>query len=261
MDLLGQAMNQFALYWLVMARISAIFFVMPVFGHRSVPVPVRVGLSLLVSLAVLPLLKAPPGGIPGDMLPYAAMIAREIAFGLAIGFVVMLVFAVVEMAGQVLDVEMGFSMVNVIDPVFGQPLPVIGNFLHLLALLLFLLVDGHHVVLAGLVESFRQVPPGLGGLNDAGLRVGLEEAAWAFYTAVKIAAPVLGVLFLTSVALGLVARAAPQLNIFVVGVPAKLAVGLISLAAAMPVIVLAMRALFPQAYREMALLFRAVAAP
>lgn len=273
-EMLGQAVDQFALYWLVLARVAGIFFVIPIFGHRSVPAPVRVGLTFLVSLTILPLLPpqpngvrlgtpgaAPPGGVPDQMLPYAVLVVREIAFGLATGFVVVLVFAVVEMAGQMLDVEMGFSLVNVIDPVFGHPLPVIGNLLHLLALLLFLLVDGHHVVLAALVESFRQVPPGVGGLGDAGLRIGLEQASWVFYTAVKIAAPMMGVLFVTSVVLGLLARAAPQLNIFIVGLPVKVAVGLVSLAAAMPVTILAMRALFPHAYRQMVLLFQTVGAP
>lgn len=257
-DLLGRAVDQFALYWLVAGRIAGVFVSMPVFGHRGVPVAVRAGAILLTSLVLLPMVAPPPAGMPSELPPYAAMFAREVVFGLAMGFVVALVFAAAEMAGQLLDVEMGFSMVNVIDPVFGQALPVIGNLFNLLAMLLFLLVDGHHTVLAALLESFRRVPPGLGGIGDAGLRIGLEEAAWVFMTAVKIAAPVLGVLFLTSVVLGLVAKAAPQLNIFVVGLPVKMAVGFIGIAVAMPVTMLAIRELFPVAYRQMVLLFQTV---
>lgn len=258
MDLIGQAVDRFGLYWLVVGRVSGLFFVMPIFGNRFVPAAVRVWLVLLTALALLPVVPLPPEGIPLTLLGYAGAFASELAFGLAMGFLVALVFAVAEVAGQLLDVEMGFSLVNVIDPVYGQPMPVMGTFLHVMAMLLFLLVDGHHLVLASLLESFQRLAPGLGGLTDGRLRLGFDEAAWMFTTAVKLAAPVLGVLFLSSVIMGLVARATPQLNIFIVGVPLKLALGLVGLAVAMPVYVLAMRALFPHAYRSMALFLEAV---
>lgn len=259
MELLGQAIDRFTLYWLVAARVSGLFIAMPLFSHRSVPVPVRVGLVLLVSLALLPVLPV-AGGVPADLPGYVFVFAREAVIGLAMGFLAGLCFAAAEVAGQLLDMEMGFGMVNVLDPVFGQALPVMGNFLNLVALLLFLVADGHHMVLAALAESFQRVPIG-GGRLSSGIGLGLDEVAWMFYVAVKIAAPILGVLFLTSVVLAVLARTAPQMNIFAVGVPAKLAVGLLGLAVAMPVYVVALRALFPHAYRTLALFIQAVGTP
>ncbi len=261
LDLVGQAVERFGLFWLIVGRVSGLFFLAPVFGNRFVPAQVRAGLVLLVSLALLPVTAPPPGGVPGDPAGYAAAFARELAFGLAMGFLVALVFAVAEVAGQLLDVDMGFGLVNVIDPVFGEPLPLVGNFLHLVAILLYLLVDGHHLLLQALSESFARVPPGLGGITEGGARLGVDEVAWMFLAAVRIAAPVLGVLFLATVVMGLVARAAPQLNVFVVGLPLKVAVGLVALAVAMPVYVLALRALFPHAYESLQRLFGTVVAP
>ncbi len=258
LDLLAQAVDRFGLFWLIVGRVSGLFFVIPVFSNRFVPAPARIWLILIVALVLLPVTAPPPGGIPVDVLGYTAAFARELAFGLGMGFLVSLVFHVAEVAGQLLDVDMGFGMINVIDPVFGHPMPVMGNFLNLLTMLLFLVVDGHHLILSALSESFRRLPPGLGGFNDGSLQIGIGEVSWMFITAVKIAAPVLGILFLSTVVMGFLARATPQLNIFIVGLPVKLAVGLLGLALAVPVYVLALRALFPHAYRSLALFLEAV---
>lgn len=258
LDLLAQAVDRFGLFWLIVGRVSGLFFMMPVFSNRFLPAAARVWLVLLVSALLLPVTPEPPGGVPADVTGYAAAFARELAFGLGLGFLVSLVFHVAEVAGQLLDVDMGFSMMNVIDPVFGHPMPVMGNFLNLLTMLLFLVVDGHHLILSALAESFRRLSPGLGGITDGSLQVGIGDVAWMFVTAVKIAAPVLGILFLATVVMGLMARATPQLNIFVVGLPVKLAVGLVGLTLALPVYVLALRALFPHAYKSLSLFLEAV---
>lgn len=251
-ELLGQATDRFGLFWLVAARVSGLFFVMPVFAHRAVPVMVRVGITLIFALALVPVVALPPGGVPQDLLGYAATFTRELGIGLAMGFLVLLVFAVAEVAGQLLDVEMGYSIVNILDPVLGQPMPVVGNLLHFLAIILFLLVNGHHLLFSAMAESFQRVPPGAAILGPAGYQMGLDEVAWMFLAAVKIASPLLGILFLVSVVLALLTRSAPQLNIFTIGIPAKMALGLLGLGITAPVYVLALRGLFPHAYQTLA---------
>lgn len=261
MEMLGLAADRFSLFWLVLARVSGLFLVTPIFGNRVIPVPVRISLLVLTSLIVLPVVAPPADGVPDALFPYVFILARELVLGLAMGFVVLLVFAAAEMVGQLLDIEMGFGLVNVIDPVMGHPLPLMGNFFNLLAMLLFIVTDAHHLVFVALVDSFAVAPVGAGSLTGAAMRVGFDEVASMFYAAVRIAAPMLAILFLTSVVLGLTARAAPQLNMFVVGVPVKVAVGFIGLALAMPVYVVALRALFPQAYANLLSLFRVVTIP
>jgi len=151
--------------------------------------------------------------------------------GLAAG----LVFMAVQVAGEVIDWEMGFAIVNVLDPAYGTPMPLVGSFLYLLSLLIFLELDGHHLVLGGLAKSIQAVPPGqvmLGGdLYDLLFRA----FARMFLAGVEISAPVLGALFVTSVVLGILARTVPELNVFVVGIPLKILVGFFLLLAVLPV--------------------------
>lgn len=251
LDLLAMALDRFTLFWLVAARIGGVVFVLPPFGHQAVAPAVRLFLALFLALAILPLVPEPPGGIPGDLLGYAGLFVREVAVGLAIGFLVNLLLAAAEAAGHLLDMGLGFGLVNVIDPVFGRPTPLTGQFMHFLAVVVFLAADGHVQVLAALLASFRHLPPGAGSLLR-GLGVGLEQAGWLFVTAVRLALPILAALFLTTLLLGLVSRAAPQLNIFAVGLPVQVGVGLVALALAVPAYVLAFKLLLPEAFRALA---------
>ncbi len=250
MELLSLALDRFGLFWLVAARIGGVVLVLPPFGHQAVAPALRFFLTLFLALAVLPVVPAPAGGVPGDLLGYAGLFVREVAVGLAIGFLVNLILAAAEAAGHLLDMGLGFGLVNVIDPVFGRPTPLTGQFLHFLALLVFLLADAHHQVLAALLVSFRQIPPG-GGSLLRGLGVALDQAGWFFATALRLALPILAVLFLTNLVVGLVSRAAPQLNVFAVGFPAQVAVGLVALALAVPAYVLAFKLLLPELYRSL----------
>lgn len=249
MDIISQALERFSLFWLVWARVSGFAFAAPVLGNRAVPVAVRVGIALLFSLALMPIVAIPPSGVPQGLAAYVAAFAGDLVMGLAMGFLVALVLASAQVAGQILDAETGLNLMNIIDPVFGQPLPLLGNLFQLLAALVFLVIDGHHMVLAVLAESFRQVPAGMGLLTPEASAFGIQQVSWMFLAAVRVAAPVLGALFLVTVAMAFLARTAPQLNVFMLSVQAKLAVALFMLAVAVPVCVAAIWGLFPEAYR------------
>lgn len=251
-DLLGVALDRFTLFWLVFARVSGFAFTVPVLSSKSVPVVVRVGTGLLVALALLPLVRVPVTGIPEGLFEYFAAFAADLALGLALGFLVGLAISVAQVAGQILDAEMGLNMMNTVDPVFGQPLPLLGNFFQLLAALLFLVINGHHTVLAVLAESFQLIPLGAGSIPTEAAGFGLQQFSWMFMAAVRIAAPVLGALFLSTVALSFMARTAPQLNIFMLGVPAKIGVGLFVLAITMPVVVASLWGVFPEVFNKAA---------
>ncbi|HEY8449431.1 MAG TPA: flagellar biosynthetic protein FliR [Bacillota bacterium] len=220
-------------FTLVLARVSGILFIAPPFGGSAVPPLVRGLLALVLALVALPVVPVWTGS---DPWAFGAAALAEVTIGLSVGVLSMLLLLAVQGAGDLLDIELGFGVASVVDPQFQLPMPLLGNFLNIVALLLFLSVDGHLWVLRALLDSFRAIPPG-GGAWEPALFAGIVEAfAWVIVTAVRISLPVIGVLFLTTVALGIVARTMPQLNVFVVGLPLRVALGILVLAMVLPLL-------------------------
>ncbi len=213
----------------------------------------------VLALAMLPVVSGGAGGaaaaaaaVPTAILPYAALIVRELALGLALGFLAQVVLVAVQVGGQLIDVQMGFSVVNVIDPTFGQAVPLMGEFLLTAGLVIFLLVGGDHLLISALALSYRAVP--LGGPSPL-LAVGgqaFTALAWAFEAAIGVAVPILGVGIIVNLGLGLLGRAAPQLNILATGLPAQILFGIATLMVALPGIVAVLAQIAPQSYQQMA---------
>ncbi|BDG59368.1 flagellar biosynthetic protein FliR [Caldinitratiruptor microaerophilus] len=243
MDVLGRALGQLDLFLLLFSRVIGLFVTAPVLGNPSIPAQLRVALAMAVALLALPA----AGGVRlPDSLPALAPLAlRELVIGMVLGFVPTLLLAAVQFAGEILDVDLGFSIVSTLDPLNQQPLPLLGNFQYLLALLFFLAVDGHHGLLLTVLGSFRLLPAGAPPGDLAGLdRHVLALAGEIFRLGLSLAAPVLVALFLTTVAIAVVGRAVPQMNVFVVGLPVKTGAGLALLAALVPLYAAAFRTLF-----------------
>ncbi|MCL6451313.1 MAG: flagellar type III secretion system protein FliR, partial [Acetobacteraceae bacterium] len=226
---------------LLLPRLGGLVALAPVFSGRYVAAA-KVGLALVLGMVLLPVVKVPEE-LPQTPAGLAVTVGAELLVGLAMGYATMLVFTAVQVAGQMLDMQMGFGIVNVIDPQFGTPLPLVGNFLQVLALLVFLLMDGHHLVLSALVGSYRAIPLGGGVWRGDLLGVLTDLFAQMFNTAVAIAVPVLGALFLVNLALGIVSRTLPQMNVFVIGLPLGIIAGTAVLALALPFLVVVVRQL------------------
>jgi len=226
--------EEFTVFLLVLARVSAIFAATPVLGGRDVPVQLKAGLALILALVLLPVVAAPPQGVPAHLWAYGLWVLGEVGVGLLLGFAALLLFVAAQVAGQIIDFELGFGIVNVIDPEFGHQLPLVGSFKNLLALLVFLGLNGHHVVIRALAGSFRVLPPGQARWAPelTGNVVGLLGQLFVF--ALQLAAPVMAAIFLVNLALGIVSRTVPQMNVFVVGLPVQAAVGLAVLALVLP---------------------------
>lgn len=232
----------------VLMRVSGLFLVAPVFGSHFVPAQIKVFIILVTTLAIYPVAVAAATSAPtgaglavaalggGDLWSMVALAAQELAVGLLLGYASLLAFVGIQVAGQFLDTEMGFGIINVIDPQLNQVSPLLGNFQYLLALLIFLATNGHYTLLSALAQSYRLLPVGGPRLTVGEPVLGFMLSLFSglFITALKVAAPVLAALFLTTVALGLLARAVPQLNIFMVGLPAKAIIGLALMAVLMP---------------------------
>jgi flagellar biosynthetic protein FliR len=219
--------------FIVFMRISGFVFTAPVFGSRLIPVAVKVWFSVLFGLALLPIVEI-AGGLPDfASLGYFLLAAREVLLGILIGFVSTFFIYGVEFAGHVLGLQMGFSASTLFDPFSRTDVSVIGRFQGLLAVVLFLTMNGHHVLLSGFAASYAAVPPSGAGIG-AGSAELIAATANIFTVAVRISIPVLSALFVVEVGLAMLAKTVPQMNIFVVGFPLKIVVGLAVLGLSMP---------------------------
>jgi flagellar biosynthetic protein FliR len=219
---------------MVFMRISGFVFAAPVFGSRLVPVPVKVWFSVLFAFALVPMMGL-EGGLPPFASPaYFILAAREVLLGLLIGFISTFFLHGVEFAGHILGLQMGFAASTLFDPFSNNEVSVIGRFQGLLAIVLFLGMNGHHVLLSSLAASYRLLAPSSTGLAATGGKELIYATANIFTVAVRISIPVLSALFMVEVGLALLAKTVPQMNIFVVGFPLKISVGLAVLGFSIP---------------------------
>ena len=188
------------------------------------PVRVRVGLSLLLAWIVAPLLPAPP---VLDLLSVQALLvsAQQVLIGLAMGFVLQMVFSALIMAGQSIAMSMGLGFASIVDVINGVQVPVVSQYFLILATLLFLSMNGHLALIELLVESFHTLPVGFDGLTRDGFWAMAGWGSEMFAGALLIALPAVTALLLVNLAFGVVTRAAPQLNIFAVGFPVMMLTG------------------------------------
>jgi flagellar biosynthetic protein FliR len=219
-------------------RILALYSSAPLFSHASVPRPARIGLAALTAALVAPTLAAPPA-VPLVSAAGVVLVVTEIAIGLAIGFFLQLVFAAVQLAGESIGLQMGLSFAAFVDPQNSTPAPIVGSFLNLVLVLVFLAANGHLMLLGALADTFARWPVGVSpGWTDVATIIG--QGAFMFETGLRIALPVIGVLLMVNLALGVLARTAPQLNLFAVGFPLTLIGGIAALVLAMPAMVATM---------------------
>lgn len=256
MDLAAVATSELNRFLLCLARTGGLVAVSPVFGGRFVPAPARALLAVMLALVVFPLV--PPAAVPESVSGYALALLAEVLAGLALGLVTVVIFAVAQTAGQWLDLSAGFGLSGAFDPVLGQPVPVLGNFFHLAMAVVFLAVDGHHLVIRALVESFRRIPLGGATFVTSGT-VLAGMVGWMWLTALQLSLPVLGVLLALTAGMSLMARAVPQLNVFITGLPVQMVVGLLVTVAALPALLEMMGGLTRPLARFMAALVEAMA--
>lgn len=183
------------------------------------------------------------------------LIVREVLIGLLLGFIGYLMFMMIQTAGSFIDMQIGFAIANVIDPMTGVSAPLLGNFKYMIALLLFLGMNGHHYLLDAIVNSYNWVPLNNsvfermmdGSLSDFLIRT----FGQAFMLALQMSAPLVTALFLTDIGLSFLARTAPQYNVFVIGVPLKIIVGLALLMILMPTMAVLFQNLFNIMFESM----------
>ena len=233
-DVFGLTPGAFETFLLVFVRTAVTLALIPVIGGPQFPLQAKIALAgtiaYLIYKTVHPIVPLP------SLFALANAVVAQVLIGVVIGYIAFLVFMAVQFAGEIVDLQIGFSIVNVVNPMSQQQVSVIGQFELIIASLIYLMTDSHLLLIAGLADSFKTAPlPYVvftGGMQqDIGVFI-----AQSFLMAIKIAAPIAAALFITNLALGLMARVAPQINVFIVGFPLQIGVGLIMVAVTLPLL-------------------------
>ncbi|HZE95852.1 MAG TPA: flagellar biosynthetic protein FliR [Planctomycetota bacterium] len=219
-------------FLLVLFRVTGVMMVAPVFGSKTVPVPVKIFLSLVLALLFFPIVRGRGGpAVPMDATLLTLAVAWELAVGFLLGFAAMLLFTAVQFGGHLIDQELGLQQANLLDPMLNEQISIVGQFKVLLATLIYLLINGHHLLVTALSDSFRSIPlMGLRFSEGAALHLSDTLMRDVFRMAVEIAAPVLVTLFLITIAMAFMARTAPEMNVFALSFTLRVAVGFVVIA-------------------------------
>ena len=233
------------LFFLVFLRMTGMFVVSPIFGRQNLPVYYKVGFSFFIALIVSGSVAIEkPGAVDASVMLYAFYAVREFVVGVIIGFIPYLMFSAIYLAGQLIDMKIGFSMVSVLDPVSNIQLPVTANFYFILCMLMFISVNAHHVTILAICRSYGFIPIGRLNLDGDVVRALLRLFSDIFIVGFRIAAPVVFTVLLTDSALGIISKAMPQINVFMVGMPLKILVGLVIIIVTMPAMLAILGELF-----------------
>ena len=236
-------------FWPFM-RLIALMLTAPLFAERAIPQRVRIGLAIAITAVLVPTLPPPPAVHPVS-LAGAAILAQQLVIGAALGLAMRIVFVAVETAGEIAGLQMGLGYATLFDPERADMIPVLGQFLGLLAILAFLALDGHLHMVQVLADTFRILPVSGPGLGRGGFMTLVQWGSEIFTAGVLLALPLLGAMLIANIALGILTRAAPQLNLFAVGFPLTLGAGLVILALTMPLLAPQLVKLFGQGYEMM----------
>jgi len=216
-------------------RVLAMFTSAPVFSSRTFPVRARIALAFFVALAAQPFLGTQPvisiGGPDA-----AAAVLQQVGVGLAIGFVIRVVFAAVELAGEVIGFQMGLNFASFFDPTLNTQTSAVAGFFGKMASFMFVVMNGHLLLLLAVVKSFKTFPVDQSFLVAVTQMKVLDLGADLFASGLWIALPLVGMMMFTNLALGIVSRVAPQMNIYAIGFPITLTVGLIGMAVTLPML-------------------------
>ncbi|MBU8934922.1 MAG: flagellar biosynthetic protein FliR [candidate division Zixibacteria bacterium] len=221
-------------FLLVLLRASGLIIMAPVFSHNSVPKMVRVGLLIILAGIIVSAIKHPVIPEIFSLWQLAGLVAKEILVGFVIGLTFRFLFMGLKTGGAILGYQLGLAMVSLPDVDASGQVSIIARYWVLLATLIFLAIDGHHAVISSLVDSYRAIPVGQVSLDISVGEMILRYSVYVFVIAIKVAAPILVTLFLVDMSLGCVSKMIPSMNIFFIGFPIKMGVGLAVVGLSLP---------------------------
>ena len=220
--------------FLILARLTSFMSLAPFFSIKNTPNMIKLGLAVFLTVLIIPTLPAAEN-IPLDLVAYSILIIKEVVVGLILGYASILTFTAIKIAGELIDNQMGFAMASIVDPVNNSSITLIGQFMYLLQILLFLAVDGHHRLLMAISYSYTLIPVNGTVLQTTFVTGILKIFIEMFSLGIRMAAPFIVAFLICDIALGIIARTVPQLNVFVLSFPVKTGLGLITLVAVLPI--------------------------
>ena len=252
--------GQVAAFLLVLTRTSGIFFISPFLGSMNISAKIRAAAAILLAVLLFPVVvKESVIHAPATILMFAFTVVKELFIGWLIGLVGYIVLSAVNMAGKIMDMQVGFAVVSMMDPTTQQQTGLIGTFLYNLTLIYFVVTNGHHIILSALAESFRIIPLDSMVWNDSLPQLINDLTAGIFTNGMKIAMPVTFAILLTNVGMGILARTMPQMNIFVVGIPMHLMIGTSMISMILPFYILFLDVVFNEIYANIVIALKALA--
>ena len=249
-----------AVFVFPLTRILGLLATAPVFNNAALPARVRLIAGLAITLGLAPALPPMPA-IPASSWIGLVVIGQQMLIGVLLGFALRIAFAAVDVAGELIGLQMGLSFATFFDPTSGGQTPVITEFLGLLTALIFLGLNGHLLMLTALSESFTLLPVSTVPIHAPALSAILGWSATLFSTGLLLALPLITALLVANIALGVLARIAQQLNLFAVGFPVTLALGFLVLMLSLPYVGAALEILFMRGFQAMGLIMRAAGSP
>ena len=228
-------MQLFAVGLLAFARIVLVFVQAPIFGSHHVPKPILAGMAVTMTLAMYPHIPV-PDDVPQDLFPFIGALLSQVCVGLVIGYVSFLVMAAAQFGGEMLDIQMGLSVAASFDPASHGAVNLLRKVHFYLAMNLYLILDGHHALIRAIDASFRVIPVTYFRITgDIAVEM-IRLSGNLLVIGTQVAAPALAALFITQCALGLLARVAPQMNVFMLSFPLNIGIGLTLLTFSLPLI-------------------------
>lgn len=248
-------------FFLVLTRTLAILAAVPVLGGRMVPVRVRLGFGILLAIAIysvaFPVVTDTAGKTAVEQLPsFLVNVVREMIVGTLAGMAIRFAVSAMEVAARLMNDTVGFGAATIMNPTMETPATAFDQFYVMAATLIFFISNGHHALLRGLVRTFELVPLRTFAVDSINAERVVLLSGSVLVSAAQIALPVVAAMLLIDVALGIAARAAPQMNVFFVGIPVKLAVGLLAIGLILPMTMSTIGSLFDTAVNNMFLLIR-----
>lgn len=232
----GVLQNGIEVFLLIFVRMTGLFVIAPIFGRRNIPSYLKVGFSLMLALILVNTIKVQVPDF-SNIYEYFILVLKEFVVGITLGYVSYMIFSAIYLAGQLIDMQVGFGVVNVIDPLSNIQVPITSTFYFIFCMLVFLICNGHHILIRALFYSYNYIPLGAGVFGKEIVNDIISVFGNIFILSFKISAPVIAAILISDVALGIISKTVPQLNVFMVGMPLKIILGLSVMVLTLPIFI------------------------